>query len=661
VLPISWDFFTITDQMTVYDGTNITPADVIFDTGVVSNTGSANIPFTTISGGLTIIMNQTNVPGSGDAWNYSIGSASNNFLYLAFTEDTNLTTTPIKFAPLPFVPTGASNLFYQPEQDISALNGQSAAGTWTLEIQDDRAGAGLTNLLLGWQLEFTFANTNFIPSTNTPTIVTNGIGPVTNVVPANGVSIFQVNVPTNADFATNILIFADAPLNLWWSTNLPATITNLNDFLLITNSTGGSSVLSTNSSPPLIPGGTYYLILQNTNSFDVTNAFEVGFHLLITFISPTNGVPITNSIGAGSLVWYEIDVPTNADWATNILLFADAPLNIWFSTNQPPTITNLNDVILIPNATNGISILGTNTAPTNIVMGGIYYLGVQNTNSFAVTNYAIEVDFHFITNNVASTNIVFSGIIYTNIGGTNGFLLIWFAPTNDIFQVQESDTLPPVWNTFTNIITYTGPPTPTNGMFTFFDDGSQYPFGPMRFYQLILLQATNTLTLPSQTNFTANVGIPLVVTNTATDSNPALTLSYFFTNFPATSTTASIDTNGIISWTPGAADASSAFKFTTVVTDSGLPPLSATNSFTVFVLPYPAISNVVVTVTNVTLQWTAPTNDLFLVEWTTNLSPAVWTPFPPPPITSTTGIFTFIDTNAPTAMKFYRLDWLPLP
>ena len=53
-----------------------------------------------------------------------------------------------------------ANLYYQPEQDISALNGQSAAGTWTLEIQDDRAGAGLTNTLDSWQLEFEFANTN---------------------------------------------------------------------------------------------------------------------------------------------------------------------------------------------------------------------------------------------------------------------------------------------------------------------------------------------------------------------------------------------------------------------------------------------------------------------------------------------------------------------
>ena len=48
---------------------------------------------------------------------------------------------------------------------------------------------------------------------------------------------------------------------------------------------------------------------------------------------------------------------------------------------------------------------------------------------------------------------------------------------------------PTLWNTFSNIVAYTGPPTPTNGLFTFFDDGSQFPFGPMRFYRVILLQS----------------------------------------------------------------------------------------------------------------------------------------------------------------------------
>ncbi|MEI9863680.1 MAG: hypothetical protein WDN00_03805 [Limisphaerales bacterium] len=37
-------------------------------------------------------------------WNYLIHSVQTNYYYLTLTQNTNLTTTPIKFAPTPFVP-----------------------------------------------------------------------------------------------------------------------------------------------------------------------------------------------------------------------------------------------------------------------------------------------------------------------------------------------------------------------------------------------------------------------------------------------------------------------------------------------------------------------------------------------------------------------------
>jgi hypothetical protein len=102
-----------------------------------------------------------------------------------------------------------------------------------------------------------------------------------------------------------------------------------------------------------------------------------------------------------------------------------------------------------------------------------------------------------------------------------------------------------------------------------------------------------------------------------------------------------------------------AARFNTVVTDDSAPPLTASNSFTVFVSPFPSITNVTVTAANVALQWAAPTNDQFQVQWTTNLVPVVnWTLFPNV-ITSTNGVFLFTDTNAPLLMKFYELILLP--
>src|SRR5439155_1532343 len=73
----------------------------------------------------------------------------------------------------------------------------------------------------------------------------------------------------------------------------------------------------------------------------------------------------------------------------------------------------------------------------------------------------------------------------------------------------------------------------------------------------------------------------LTVTNTATDSDlPANHLAY---TLLVRSEERRVGTNGIITWTPTEAQGPSTNTFTTVVTDDGVPPLSATNSFTVVV------------------------------------------------------------------------------
>jgi hypothetical protein len=63
---------------------------------------------------------------------------------------------------------------------------------------------------------------------------------------------------------------------------------------------------------------------------------------------------------------------------------------------------------------------------------------------------------------------------------TNGFRLSWAALSNERFQVQYATNIPPVWLTFTNII------TSTNGNFTFVD-ASVKAGGPIgfRIYRLI--------------------------------------------------------------------------------------------------------------------------------------------------------------------------------
>jgi hypothetical protein len=107
------------------------------------------------------------------------------------------------------------------------------------------------------------------------------------------------------------------------------------------------------------------------------------------------------------------------------------------------------------------------------------------------------------------------------------------------------------------------------------------------------LSATNSFTvtvnaihngpaLPAQTNRTVNEFSTLTVTNTAIDSDvPPLRLTY--TLQPGSPSNAAISTNGVITWTPTEGQGPSTNTITTVVTDNGTPPLSATNSFVVVV------------------------------------------------------------------------------
>ena len=493
----------------------------------------------------------------------------------------------------------------------------------------------------------------------------------------------------------------------------------------------------------------------------------------------TNGVPQTTSIFAGGVVFYMVNVPTNADFATNSLLYTlNGPLNVWLTTNTPPTIANINDSLLFGAATDGVSILSTTSMPTNIVPGSAYYLGVQNTNSFAVT-YGIEVDFHLLS----LTNPIFiSGIVSTNIGGTNGFLLTWFAPSNDLFQVQWSGSLSPtIWTTFTNIVSYNPNAftSPLHTQFNFFDDGAQFPFGPARFYQLILLQGALTNGVPQMDSVPAGgVDSFLIHVPTNADFATNLLLSatgplnvWFDTNAPSATNVLLISgTNGSytlsITGTPplasgstyylsvqntnsvavnfgievdfhlpggadkqcaGAAGAGDAGALsaecaggdergggwgcagasvdlfdnehgkrderagdqpdqwnhhvdadagavgdenvlTTVVTDDGVPPLSATNEFAVMVYPLPALESVVSTNGGFLLTWYAPSNYLFQVQWSDGL-PALWQTFTNPPyisytpngiVTATNVEFTFFDDGSQTggfsgATRYYQL------
>ena len=318
----------------------------------------------------------------------------------------------------------APELYYLPEVSLSDIYGEDAFGVWTLEIWDNRAGGSATNLaqLLQWELNFGLA-----PINPPPVITLNHGIPYTNSLPAKGIQYFIVPVPQWATLATNILQFANqvrttSPLPvsvLFDQTNYPA-ITN--PALIGPLVSSGTTVLATNTTPPLIVGQPYYLAVTNPNPVAVTFALEVAFDITTL----TNCVVTTNFVGpAGIPRYFQFDVPTNgqpADFPAQAVSLwlsgARSNLTLVVSEHLPlPDLNHFDYISQQPSTNNEVVMLVTNSTPFPIQTNR-WYIGVFNTTAtnvpFAVqaclnTDYPIIIPLtNGIPFNVLSTASAFA-------------------------------------------------------------------------------------------------------------------------------------------------------------------------------------------------------------------------------------------------------------
>jgi hypothetical protein len=619
---------------------------------------------------------QTNVPPS--ATNI-VAIAAGNYHSLALRYDGTVLAWGDNSSGQTNVPPGLSNVVAIAAGGFHSLalkSDGSVVGWGDNTAGQGRPPAGLTNVVAISSGYFhSLALTPTLLTTNVTVLnITNG-APQTNSVLGGSLVFYRVDVPIDVDAATNTLLFAlNGPLNIWYTTNTPPTIGLPTDFELMTNVFNGTSVVAAATSPQLMPGRTYYLGLQNTNTFAVSYVVQVDFHF--PPITLTNGVPVTNSIPTNGLQFYQVNVPANADFATNLLLSGTGPLDVWFSTNVPPTITNLDDFLLIPNLPSGSATLSAGSTP-QLVPGTTYYLGVHNSGASSVS-YGIGVNFHFtgISQPPSTNTIPISGVIHTNMNGTNGFLLVWYAPTNDLFQVQWSPGLLQPWNTFTNIISYHTFIDPTNSEFEFFDDGTQTGgLGSGRIYRLILLNPGSGLpVLPGGSPVTNTVpagSVTFYQVNTPTNANYATNsiLSatapvnlWYTTNVPP-----SISNPGDLLVIPGTTNGAYTILAGSVppafvpgstyylgVENTNTSAVTYTIQVDFHLIPGGSPSTNQVPISTVTqtnggflLVWHAPAADLFQVQWSPGLLQP-WTTF-----TNIIGYHQFID---PTNSEFEFFD-----
>ncbi|HWY78662.1 MAG TPA: hypothetical protein VN281_23815, partial [Verrucomicrobiae bacterium] len=150
---------------------------------------------------------------------------------------------------------------------------------------------------------------------------------------------------------------------------------------------------------------------------------------------------------------------------------------------------------------------------------------------------------------------------------------------------------------------------------------------------------------------------------TAMDPNiPAATLSYGFLAAP---TNATIDTNGVIAWTPVPGQVPGTNLFTTVVTNFNPyavtnQHLTATNAFTVVVqvrLP-PVIGPVNVSSGFATLSWSAMPGQNYELQFKDDLTATNWTNVLPI-ITATGSTASATNSIEGVPQRFYRILVVP--
>jgi len=161
----------------------------------------------------------------------------------------------------------------------------------------------------------------------------------------------------------------------------------------------------------------------------------------VSLVALTNGVVYTNTIPAGTIQYFGVDVPSDAKYATNYLKsLSGNPLTLMFNQSGLPTGNLVGDMYLLTGVKEGTDVLGINSVPT-LVSGERYFLGLQNTNS-SDEQYLLRVDFDVSKDNALPvlTNAIPYADSFT-AGGIKYYAFdVSYASTDVAFEVLNPST-----------------------------------------------------------------------------------------------------------------------------------------------------------------------------------------------------------------------------
>lgn len=558
-----------------------------------------------------------------------------------------------------------TEVYYLPEGFLSDFDNESAEGEWTLELWDSRVGA--TNplpALLSWELRFVFERTQ--PATAG---LSHGIA-VTNVVPPGGILTYEVPVPLWAAFATNTLLFATGPVDLLYNRFQPPTgVLADGSAVLLTNSTGGSAVLSTATTPALNPGGSYYLGVQNLTTSNITFALQVDFDISIL----ENAVPVTDWVLDFLLPrYYRFDVSSDATAVAFALTNLNGNANLYVRRGLPLPTPGAHDYSsAVPGADPEWVLVFPDSTPVPLTPGP-WYLGVFNADNRPVRYTIVAVE---LTNAIPPIITLTNAQAYAVGAPPAGPIIEYYRFNVPIGARRAQFEITQPGGPLSLAVRRGFPPLPDLTQFDYLAEGD----GTSSFW-LTLFDYSQPVNLSPGPWF-------LAVVNT---NGTAVAYSITATAWDVRATNivtgiASIDQHSIcFAWntlpgvhyvvqgrptldTPGWTDVSPVLQATSPVTTWCLTLPSPYHFFRVAEATggsgapapiLPRLSAVLTEPGRITLHWAAPPGQRFRLEWTTDLGAATWNRMPGV-LTSADGAFQFTDdgsqTGGPAARRFYRL------
>jgi len=484
----------------------------------------------------------------------------------------------------------------------------------TLTVTNSATNSFLPNALYRFSLPSVFT-TNYWIATNgvlnwTNTGIIHGALIWTNDSVAPGTNIIYVTATDNSSPPYSVtnsfdLVFLPPPPPIL---TVPGTqVIVPGQTLIVTNSatntylpgstfTYGLAVASTNfwinatngvlawTNTAVLPGTNLVYVQVTDNSIpplSTTNSFAI-----VVALPPLLEVPATQTLHAGqtlattlaatnpflpaSVFTYRLPAPSTNYWITpaGVLTWTNTGVRnnalVWTNSSVAPG-TNIIYVTVTDNSSPGLSATSNFdlvilpplppvlTVPTNQTIYAGQTLIVTNTATNSVLpacsfTFGASGPANLDLSNLATNGVLRWATTVTQPAGTY---------TNIVTVVDNS--VPPLAATNSFLVTVSNPPPPTLNLSV---PGTSYIYA----------------------------GQTLVVTISATNSVlPNDTYSYLLIGpVPGNVDQSNLAANGVLKWTPTAAQASSQYDFSVVATDKQLNSLHASTAFTVFVLPTPS-------------------------------------------------------------------------